>query len=322
MFRGVLATAIRHLSDAVSTPVGFTRIGPKVDHRAIETTTTKRRRIMFEYTTGSIGPEETSSRFLGVPARLTAALLATGLALAAFATEAWAEEIPLDDASLIIETNASDCDVGIQVKFDGESWQKMKITGPDGRLVFDIRLKGNWAFWGLTEHFNESQEPVMAELASLDPDCDEEESSLEEFQELFPEGEYEFEGRTTEGDELDGEAFFSHVIPAAPIILQPMDVPQDPDNTVIEWAPVTDPIATDPPVPGLGPVDIDHYLVLVEDEESSLLYTAEVPADVTEISVPPEFLDFDAEYKFEVLAIDATGNQTITEDSFETMEAP
>jgi hypothetical protein len=277
---------------------------------------------MFETTAKTFGVEETSSRFLGVPTRLTAALLATGLALGAFATEAWAEEIPLDEASLIIETNATDCDVGIQVKFDGEPWQKMKITGPDGRLVFDIRLKADWALWGLTEHFNESQEPVMAELASLDPDCDEAESSLEEFQALFPEGEYEFEGRTIEGDELDGEAIFSHVIPAAPVILQPLDLPQDPDDTVIEWAPVTDPIATDPFVPGLGPVDIDHYLLLVEDEENELIYSVEVPAEVTQVSVPPEFLDFDAEYKFEVLAIDATGNQTITEAFFETMEAP
>jgi hypothetical protein len=34
--------------------------------------------------------------------------------------------------------------------------------------------------------------------------------------------------------------------------------------------------------------------------------------------VPEEFLEDGTEYKFEVLAIEASGNQTITEGAFET----
>ncbi len=36
------------------------------------------------------------------------------------------------------------------------------------------------------------------------------------------------------------------------------------------------------------------------------------------MTVPPEFMDPGTEYKYEVLAIEASGNQTITEREFET----
>ena len=39
----------------------------------------------------------------------------------------------------------------------------------------------------------------------------------------------------------------------------------------------------------------------------------------TSVSVPPEFLEPDAEFKFEILAIEESGNQTITESTFFTL---
>lgn len=43
-----------------------------------------------------------------------------------------------------------------------------------------------------------------------------------------------------------------------------------------------------------------------------------VPAATTRVKVPPEFLEAGTDYIFEVLAIEAGGNQTITEGSFRT----
>ena len=146
---------------------------------------------------------------------------------------------------------------------------------------------------------------------------DEAEFTLEELFALFPAGVYEFEGRTIEGNELDGEAILSHVIPAPPELVSPMEGDVlDPDlPVVIMWEKVEEPI-----LPDLGPVDIVGFHVVVDRElpEPLVVFTADLPADAEEVTVPPEFLEPGAEYTFEVLQIDASGNQTIAEDSFET----
>jgi len=43
-----------------------------------------------------------------------------------------------------------------------------------------------------------------------------------------------------------------------------------------------------------------------------------VPGTITSVPVPPEFLEASTKYKLEVLAIEASGNQTISELSFKT----
>jgi hypothetical protein len=257
---------------------------------------------------------------------LPAAILVAGLTFLAFPQQARAQEggeIPFGDARIIIETNASDCDSGIQLIFDGEPWQRIRITDPDGRFLLDSRLRGTLAEFGLTEQFNESHEPPMEELVALDPDCDEAEFSLVEFQELFPEGTYEFEGVTVERELLDGEATFSHVIPAGPVVVEPEDE-EEVDAGLplfVDWDPVTGPIATSPAVPGLGPVNIAGYRVIVqEDVDLPPEFLVELPANITEVTVSEEYLAPGKEYKLEVFAIDASGNQTLTENTFTTAD--
>jgi hypothetical protein len=253
----------------------------------------------------------------------SAALLAA-LTFGALVEDARAQEpteIPFGDSRIIIETNASDCDAGIQLIFDGEPWSRVRIKDPNGRFLLDERPRGSLAEFGLTEQFNESSEPPMEELVALDPDCDEAEFSLAEFQELFPAGIYEFEGLTVEGLELDGEATFSHAMPAGPEVVEPADEAEvDPDLPLfVDWDPVTDPIATLPAVPGVGPVDIVGYRVIVqEDVHLPPEFLVELPADITEVTVSPEYLAPGKEYKLEVFAIDVSGNQTLTENSFTT----
>ena len=43
-----------------------------------------------------------------------------------------------------------------------------------------------------------------------------------------------------------------------------------------------------------------------------------LPPAATRVTVPGEFIQAKREYKFEVLAIEKSGNQTITEGSFKT----
>lgn len=259
--------------------------------------------------------------------RLPAAMLAAGLTLGAFAQDARGQDedgILFSDVSIILETNATDCDTGLQLFFDGDPWKSVIAQDPDGERILQVSAKGSLLGFGLTEQFNETNEPVMAELVEGFPDleCDEPEFTLEELFELFPEGIYEFEGRTVEGDEIEGEATLSHVIPAPPEIVAPSeDDPQNPNNVVIMWNRVDAPIL---PGFGRGPlldeVEIVGFHVVVEreDPEPLVVFTVDLPADATQVKVPPEFLQSGAIYKFEVLQIDVSGNQTIAESEFET----
>lgn len=151
---------------------------------------------------------------------------------------------------------------------------------------------------GITELFFESEEPSLEELP------------LDQFLALFPEGRYRFRGRTVDGRSLRGSAVFTHVIPAAPQIVQPMEgLPVATTDTVIEWQPVADPAGS----------EIIRYQVIVEREEPTLrVFSADLSPRATTVTVPPEFLEPGTAYKVEVLAVEEGGNQTISEREFET----
>jgi hypothetical protein len=81
---------------------------------------------------------------------------------------------------------------------------------------------------------------------------------------------------------------------------------------VIEWLAVT----TAFPGGELGV--IVSYEIIVERLKDGRKFSITVPATDTFVTVPPEFIQPNTEYKFEVLAIEKGGNQTITESSFKT----
>lgn len=218
-------------------------------------------------------------------------------------------EIPFSKAKMIIEFNSTANegvgDVGIQVLLDGEPWQFVEMESPNGRKILDITASSSLRRQGLTELFFESSEPSLDEVP------------LAAFLARFPEGKYEFEGETIDGIEIEGEATFTHVIPAGPVIVSPEEGDVvDPNDLVIEWEPVTGKIA------GSGALVIVAYQVIVERTDNDQLGAArrifdiKLPATsdpIQSVTVPAEFLESGAEYKFEVLAIEAGGNQTISE---------
>lgn len=208
-------------------------------------------------------------------------------------------QIPFEDAKIIIELNATDEDVGVQILLDGERWEQVEVVNPDGQQIFQSHGRGSVGEIGVTELFFESEEPSLAELP------------LDEFLALFPEGEYQFRGMTVDGYELVGAARFTHAIPDGPVLVSPAEgAIVNPNQTVIAWNPVADP-------PGS---EIVEYEVIVEREDPLRPFDIHVPATVTSVTVSPEFLDPGTEYKFEVLAIEEGGNQTLSESFFETEE--
>jgi hypothetical protein len=220
------------------------------------------------------------------------------------------EELEFSESRLLIEHNATAQDTGFQGFVDGEPWNRLEIVAPGGAAVLSVKGVGPLRALGMTELFFETQEPPNAEVP------------IEELLARFPEGEYEFEGRSIDGLEVEGGARLTHAIPAGPEIVSPLeDAVVDPADAVVTWNAVTETING-------APVEIVGYELIVEEDIdapplpgfSRTLLSIHVPPAVTSLSIPPEFLVGGTAYKFEVLALEASGNQTISEGTFETAE--
>jgi Fibronectin type III domain len=228
--------------------------------------------------------------------------VALGLALAVAATTpimvaaAAPEPIQLEDARVIVEVNDTDGDAGFQVFLDGEPWKRVAIHGPDGRELIDFRTSGVVDDYGLTELFSESSEPPFTQFP------------LSEFKALFPEGTYSFEATAIDGTPMTGRARLSHDIPDGPVILAPDDGDTLPrDEVVVRWKAGSQPDG----------VEIVGYQVIVTREDPLRILSVDLPASVTRLQVPVQFLQPGTEYAIEVLAIERSGNQTLTEIFFE-----
>lgn len=208
-------------------------------------------------------------------------------------------------ARILIEVNATDEDGGIQIFVDGDGWHRLEVFDPAGQKVFDVFGSHSIGATGVTELSFESAEPSFEELP------------LDQLLLRFPRGNYRFEGVTVDGKRIGGAAALSHSIPAGPRVVAPADgatlalgVP-----VAIDWDPVTQ------PYPGTSlAVSVTGYQVIVERVKPKplLAFNVTLPAAVTHVTVPTEFLQSNADYKFEVLAIEQGGNQTITEGGFKT----
>jgi Fibronectin type III domain len=207
------------------------------------------------------------------------------------------QTIRFDRAQILFELNATAQDAGIQALLDAEGWETVTVLAPDGQELLEVEADGSVGDIGVTELFFESAEPSLADLP------------LDELLAMFPEGRYRFVGRTVEGQRLVGAATLSHDIPAGPVVLSPVEGGvTDPNHTVISWQPVTEP-------PGIG---ISGYQVIVELPEPLRIFSVDLPASDTSVTVPAEFLEPGTDYKFEVIAVADNHNQTITEGTFST----
>ncbi|MDZ4771939.1 MAG: hypothetical protein SGI72_02270 [Planctomycetota bacterium] len=202
-------------------------------------------------------------------------------------------EVQLSRSVIYWEYNATANDLGVHVTLDGENWKRMKIFRPNDSLVFDVKGYGPYNELGMTELFFEGAEPNLGEFP------------LSGLLARFPEGTYDFEGETVEGDDIEGESNFSHAIPAGPRVAAQLGA----NNFVrIAWAPVT----TTPIGFPARPIVIKGYQVIVGTFQVTL------PSTATFVTLPPEFVAslLPGVQAFEVLAIEQHGNQTLTEGSF------
>jgi hypothetical protein len=196
--------------------------------------------------------------------------------------------LEFEELVLTLEQNATDGDAEVVLFAQGgdEGLRRLTITAPNGRKV--ARIEGDKRGVGLREFLLESAEPpdLPAVLAS------------------FPEGEYEFAGKTVSGDCLKGEAVLSHALAPATTLLAPDEDAVVPiDALVLSWAAV--PTA-------------EEYVVELNNEDTGEEASFLVLPPTTSLPIPAAALSADAEYQFGVGVRTASGNLTVVELTFTT----
>jgi hypothetical protein len=224
--------------------------------------------------------------------RTSTVALAAAVALLGMAVPPAVVAAPFPIAKIYFEYNSSANDLGVHVSLDAEDWKNVKIVHPDGRTIFDVTGKGGWGELGMTELFFEGAEPDLDDFP------------LEELLELFPEDRYTFQGVKVDGGRLTSRPRLSHAIPAGPVVSSQVSG----NNVVISWNDVTSPPAGFPD----RPITIVGYQVLSDSFQVTL------PGSANMVTLPPEHTNAlgSGTHPFEVLAIEASGNQTITEGTF------
>ena len=223
---------------------------------------------------------------------------------------AYAQTAPLKEAKLNIEHNATDEDTGFQGAIDSEGWKQLTVSGPDG-AVLEFEAAGKLRGLGVTELFFETVEPANADLP------------IDRMLSKLPAGNYTISGpipANQGGGITSGAAWLTHNIPKGPPLLAPTEGQSVPvGDLLVRWGPVATTITG-------APVKIIAYQLIIEKDgpphphmigkpNSLSMY---LPATTDRIKVPGTFFVPNTTYFWEVLAIEESGNQTLSSSSFKT----
>ncbi len=201
------------------------------------------------------------------------------------------------DVNWFIEINSTDGDAGVQLLLDGKQWEELEIESPNDRELLKVKTRSSLRKQGLTEFFFESAEPSF------------ETQSLKKFLKLFPEGRYEFEGETTDDEEICATARLTHDLPGAPEIDADLD---EDGNLVITWTEAEG--SLDHHQAPARDIEVESYEVIAEVVDGDVDFRMVLPAEAREVTLPPEFgAEAGDLVKFEVICKEVSGNQTISE---------
>jgi hypothetical protein len=174
-----------------------------------------------------------------------------------------------------------------------------------------LEARGALARLGLTELFFESVEPENADVP------------VDDMLAKLPEGNYTIAGPARENGKspgrTSGTAWLTHDIPAGPRLVSPAEGATVPVRDVVaRWTPVSKTITGEP-------TRIIAYQLIIENDVEphrhmigKLGLSMYLPRSVTSVVVPNGFLQPRTAYKWEVLAIERSGNQTLSSGSFRT----
>ena len=203
-----------------------------------------------------------------------------------------AEDGRFQKVSVYLERNVQDHDA--EIRFEATSAEvglaALKVSAPGDRTVIDVRTPDSKL--GIRSLAVESPEPADEGVVRAD----------------FPEGTYRFEGKTTKGANLRGEARLSHVFPKPAAFEYPRSGQRDVPATALtlRWS---------------VPEGIESCVVVIEQTGSPYEIRALLPGSTREFTIPNGFLRPGRAYTFSVGTVAKDGNRSFIEASFAAAKA-
>lgn len=220
------------------------------------------------------------------------AAVATLSAFAYPATGAGAEDGRFQKLSVYLERNVQDHDAEIRFEATGaeDGLGALKVLAPGERTVIDLRSPDSKM--GVRSLALESPEPADDKIVRAD----------------FPAGTYRFEGTTTNGATLRGEAQLSHVFPEPAAFEYPRPDQKDVPATALtlRWS---------------VPKGIEACAIVIEQTGSAYEIRALLPGSAKSFTVPEGFLRAGKAYKFAIGTVAKDGNRSFIEAAFTTARA-
>jgi hypothetical protein len=214
-----------------------------------------------------------------------AALSTVALPMTAFA----AENDRFKKLSVYLERNVQDHDAEIRFEVTGakHGLAALNILAPGGRKVIDVRTPDSKL--GIRRLTVESPEPPDEGVVRAD----------------FPAGVYRFEGKTTNGASVRGEARLSHVFPKPAAFEYPRpgqkDVPAA--ALTLRWS---------------VPEGIESCAIVIEQNDSPYEIRALLPGSAKSFTIPEGFLRAGQAYTFSIGTLAKDGNRSFIEGNFTT----
>jgi hypothetical protein len=195
-----------------------------------------------------------------------------------------------EQISTVVRWNANDDDaqVWLTAKDPELAMATISVDAPDGRTIFHDQLDPTGGHGQQRLEYRSS------------------EHSLSDLEEIYPPGEYQWSGRTAEGQPIRGTTEISYELPEAPTVTAPTDEATDVpiEDVVLEWNPVT---------------DAEWIFVEVEAQGDGRELLIRLEGEATSLALPTGYLEARTEYEVELKAVDANGNQAAADSLFTTM---
>lgn len=213
-------------------------------------------------------------------------------ALAAMLTGSLADDGQFESLSVYLERNVQDNDAEVRFEVTGaqDGLAVLNVSAPGERTVIEFRTPASKL--GIRKLTIESPEPNDPGVVRAD----------------FPAGTYRFEGKTTGGANLRGEARLGHAFPKPAAFEYPRPGQKDLPATALtlRWS---------------LPERVESCVIVVEQSASPYEIRALLPGSTTAFTIPNGFLRAGQAYKFAIGTVATDGNRSFIEGGFATAKA-
>jgi hypothetical protein len=200
-----------------------------------------------------------------------------------------ADDSRFQKLSVYLERNIQDRDAEIRIEAIGteDGLAALKVSAPGERTVIDLRTPDSKL--GVRSLTFESPEPADDAVVRAD----------------FPAGAYRFEGSTSKGARLRGEARLSHAFPEPAAFEYPRSGQRDVPVTdlTLRWS---------------VPKGIESCVIVIEQTGSPYEIRALLPASTKTFMVPKGFLRAGQAYTLAIGTVAKDGNRSFIETDFTT----